>query len=77
VSRIRSPWFSLGLTGPEIMLLREDGSWRRLASEFDRRAGAESLTKTVFGPYSDVRIRGLHQHGGLESAVPGDRAHGF
>lgn len=60
--------------GPKITLLRDKGSQHRLGSELDSRAGAENPTKLVFGPYSDVRFGGLHQHGRLE-AVPGKRFH--
>jgi hypothetical protein len=49
-------------------------SRRRFGSELDRCAGAENLTKMVFGPHGDVQIGGLHQHSCLE-AIPGKRFH--
>jgi hypothetical protein len=72
-------WIKGGGTIPVLRLptlLRDERSRRRLGSELDRRAGAENLTRTVFGPHGDVRIGGLHQHGRLE-AVPGNRFYWF
>ena len=40
-------------------------------SELDRPAGPENLTKTVFGPHSNVRLGNMHRDSGLEAVSGG------